>query len=146
MNKKLITSIVLLLLLTISIGTISAALCKGKDGYYHDCKNYDNYCEDYYTGDLNWFRETKCDLNDNKDNNDKDYFVYHEWSRKGIRSGQSSQPLHYYNVESPAYRYVNYDYETVYPTITKDLFGFHDHLKIDSRTIPRYPSNIRYIF
>jgi len=145
MNKKIISSIILLLLVIISLSTVSAALCKGKDGYYHDCKNYDSYCEDYYTGDLNWFRETKCSLNEDKDLDDE-YFVYHEWSRKGVRSGRTYQPLHYYTIDAPQHRYVTYDYETVYPTITQDLFGFHNHFEIDSRTIPRYPSNIKYVF
>ena len=147
MNKKLITSIFLLVIFVISLTTVSAALCKGKDGYYHDCKNYDYYCEDYYTGDLNWFREHKCDLNDNnEDDIIDDYFVYHMWSKKTINSRHTYRPAHYYTIDAPEHRQVTYDYRTVYPTITNDFFGFHNHFKIDSRTIPRYPSNIKYVF
>ena len=146
MNRKIISSVILLLLFAVSISTVSAALCKGKDGYYHDCKNYDSYCDDYYTGDLNWFRETKCKEKIDKFDADEDYFVYHEWSGRTPRSRYTYKPRNYYTVKSPEYRYVTYDYETVYSKITQDLFGFHNHFKIDSRTIPRYPSNIRYNF
>lgn len=37
MNLKLVFIVLLIFLL---IGFVSADLCKGKDGYYHDCENY----------------------------------------------------------------------------------------------------------
>ncbi len=49
MNKKLILSFFLILGLTISF--VSAGLCRGNDGYFHDCDDlryFDRYDDDYY--------------------------------------------------------------------------------------------------
>lgn len=49
MNKKPILSF--LLILTLSISFVSAGLCRGNDGYYHDCDDsryFEDYDDEYY--------------------------------------------------------------------------------------------------
>ena len=49
MNKKIILSFLLVSVLTISF--ISAGLCRGNDGYYHDCDDnryFEDYGDEYY--------------------------------------------------------------------------------------------------
>lgn len=49
MNKKIILSALLILTLTTTL--ISAGLCRGNDGYYHDCDDsryFEDYDEEYY--------------------------------------------------------------------------------------------------
>lgn len=38
--KKILLSTLALILILISLNFISAGLCKGNDGYYHDCDDY----------------------------------------------------------------------------------------------------------
>ena len=49
MNRKPILSFLLILALTISF--VSAGLCRGNDGYYHDCDDsryFEDYDDEYY--------------------------------------------------------------------------------------------------
>jgi len=49
MSKKLILSFLLILILGISF--VSAGLCRGNDGYYHDCDDlryFEDYDDEYY--------------------------------------------------------------------------------------------------
>ncbi|MFA7707905.1 MAG: hypothetical protein WCX73_03065 [Candidatus Pacearchaeota archaeon] len=47
MNKKIFLSLGILFLLSVilNLGFVSAGLCKGSDGYYHDC---DDFSDSYY--------------------------------------------------------------------------------------------------
>lgn len=124
--------IVLLIFTILSLNLISASLCKGKDGYYHDCNNYDYYCEDYYTGDVKTFREN-CEIS----NNLRYKSCFNCLRHKGY--------LRYSNLNynKKIYNYHKIIETPIYYKIHKNNYDFYD---IPLELIPEYPNSILQIF
>ncbi|MEK6914546.1 MAG: hypothetical protein AABW83_02740 [Nanoarchaeota archaeon] len=73
MNKKIILLSFSIIFLFFVINTVEATICKGWDGYYHDCyydygSNYQTYKRSYYIDDIY--------LNKYYINNDYKYKIY----------------------------------------------------------------------
>ena len=68
MTKKLILSLGILFLLSIifSLSLVSAGLCKGSDGYYHDCNDFSDryYNHNFYPNyKTEYYKETSSSAN-----------------------------------------------------------------------------------
>ncbi len=103
--KKLIFSFLLIFFLSISF--ISAGLCRGYDGYYHDCddskyfNNYRNYDDGYY------YHGKYYPV--------RDYYYrdYYDYNPRTSRYRRSKEREYYNDVEEYS-RVIEYDYENRY--------------------------------
>jgi len=151
MNKKRFALGFVLVSIIFFSFSVSAALCKGDDGYYHDCKNYDYYCDDYYTGDLDSFRE-KCR------EDFEGYWLYYFGNQEKYLQGYELNYLKYQKDYYSRMDYGFYKQDIIeqrfimpkdtrrYQRVLYNFYDFHELDKISSERIPRYPSSIMQIF
>jgi len=103
MNKKSILVLGALLTFILTINFVSAGLCKGYDGYYHDCDDdkwfYDNNYDDEY------YRYGKYYPT-------RDYY-YRDYYEPRYRTRRYDRETHYEDVEEYS-RTIEYTYEDRY--------------------------------
>jgi len=75
--KKLIIPVIVAIVILFAVSFVSARLCKGYDGYYHDCVSYNNYYSqmNYFSGSYggNTGYDNSIKLNYYENNVQRDY-------------------------------------------------------------------------
>ena len=142
-----------ILVLVLVISSVSAALCKGNDGYYHDCYSYSydkydhnnyrernvirlNYYNDYFLRNVN--SKTYYITYDNSRSHYRTYYDYDRYERNdGDRIIYLVFNRYYKSYRND--RYINYNfnyykYDKNYVYYNRDRYNYYDYGYSNIRT------------
>ncbi len=126
MKKQLLFGLLVLLL----VGLTSASVCKGSDGYYHDCSRYDRYSD--WDSDYSYSYNRYYDYEEYS--YEREYYqVYsYEESSRDYESRRNSGSSRNRNSDREQFRPSEYLWKD-YPNYNE--YGYFDYDKPSSRSL-----------